>query len=102
MGLFTEVRWRQPLTTGIDIDTKLRISNNYLDSRTENRWNFDIDYLLLLNFKVNKYISANLRLEILYDDDTHIVRDDRPEGGPVMQLKEVIGIGFAWNFTNQK
>jgi len=104
MGIFTEVRWKQTLTKGIDIDTKLRISNNYLDKRQKgewsfntrsNRWNFDIDYLLLLNFKVNKYISANLRLEILYDDDTRI----DPEKGATMQLKEVIGIGFAWNFT---
>ena len=104
MGLFTEARWKQPLTKGIDIDTKLRISNNYLDKRTENQWNFDIDYLLLLNFKVNQYISANLRMEILYDDDTHITREEKGENktGPIMQLKEVIGIGFAWNFTNQK
>jgi hypothetical protein len=103
MGIFTEARWKQPLTKNIDIDTKLRISNNYLDNRIENRWNFDIDYLLLLNFKVTKYISANLRLEILYDDDTHIVQKDRPDkAGPVMQLKEVIGIGFAWNFTNRE
>ncbi|MCL2510877.1 MAG: DUF3078 domain-containing protein [Bacteroidales bacterium] len=101
MGIFTEIRWKQPLVTGIDIDTKLRISNNYLDKRTDNHWNFDIDYLLLLNFKVNKYISANLRLEILYDDDTHITRKD-DKVGPVLQLKEIIGIGFAWNFTNQK
>jgi hypothetical protein len=101
MGLFTEFRWKQPLTTGIDIDTKLRISNNYLDDRTENRWNFDIDYLLLLNFKVNKYISANLRLEILYDDDTKIAEKNNPDHKrSVMQLKEVIGIGFAWNFAN--
>ena len=101
MGLFTEARWKQPLTKGIEIDTKLRISNNYLDKRTENRWNFDIDYLLMLNFKVNKYISANLRMEILYDDDTRIEREDGGKGA-VMQLKEVVGIGFAWNFTNQK
>ena len=101
MGFFTEARWKQTLTKGIDIDTKMRISNNYLDKRTKNRWNFDIDYLVMLNFKVNKYIAANLRMEILYDDDTRIAKDDGGER-PVMQLKEVIGIGFAWNFTNQK
>jgi len=101
MGFFTEARWKQPLTKGIEIDTKLRISNNYLDKRSENRWNFDIDYLLMLNFKVNQYISANLRVEVLYDDDTRIEREDGGKGA-VMQLKEVVGIGFAWNFTNQK
>jgi hypothetical protein len=100
MGFLSEIHWKQNLTTGIDIDTKLRISNNYLDTRISNRLNFDIDYLLLLNFKVNKYISANIRMEILYDDDTHIVRKDKD--GPVMQLKEIVGIGFAWNFDNHK
>lgn len=100
LGFFTEVRWTQPLTKGIDIDTKLRVTNNYIDPRKSNRWNFDVNYMLLLNFAITKYVSANVRLELVYDDDINIIRESRPQGGPILQLKEVVGIGFAWSITN--
>lgn len=99
LGIFTEIRWKQPLTKGIDIDTKLRITNNYIDPRKDNRWNFDVNYMALLNFAITKYLSANLRLELVYDDDVKIQRGDKI--GPILQVKEILGIGFAWNISNE-
>ncbi|MDR0363635.1 MAG: DUF3078 domain-containing protein [Bacteroidales bacterium] len=103
LGIFSEIRWAQPLTKGIDIDTKLRITNNYLDPRTKNRWNFDVNYMLLLNFAITKYLSANLRLELVYDDDVK-TKAPKVAGGdptPILQVKEILGIGFAWNISNE-
>ncbi len=55
---------------------------------SDNFGNVDITWDLALAMKVNKYISATISTSLLYDDD--IVSK--------VQFKEVIGVGFAYNF----
>lgn len=103
-GFLTEIRWKQPLNKDktIDVDSKLRISNNYLDKRINNRWNFDVYGQFNLNFAISKILSASLRLEWNYDDDIIITykKGNNPSyKSPALQLKEIIGIGLSYKLV---
>ena len=48
----------------------------------------DVDWEVLVNMKVNKYISTNLVTQLIYD------KDQVDE----VQFKEIIGIGLTYKF----
>ncbi|MBD8389830.1 DUF3078 domain-containing protein [Dysgonomonas sp. BGC7] len=60
--------------------------------------NVDINWDLLINMKINKYLSANINTTLKYDDDVKNVKKDGTTEGPKIQFKEMIGVGFAYNF----
>ena len=67
--------------------------SNYL----EDTKNVDVRWDVLLNMKVNKWFSANISTNMIYDNDTKIVQKDGSKG-PRLQFKEVLGVGFQVNF----
>lgn len=79
--------------------TKLDLFSNYL----HNPENIDVSWETILGFRVNKYIVATITVNVLYDDDIDVFVDKNRDGiidftGPRTQLKEVLGIGFAYKF----
>ncbi len=53
----------------------------------------------LIAMKVNKYLSATITVNVLYDDDVDIQVDQNNDGVldavcPRTQIKEVLGLGF--------
>ena len=68
----------------ISVENILNLYSNYLD----NPQNVDVDYQMNLVMKVNKFISANLSLQTIYDDNTI---------GKV-QVREVFGLGVTYGF----
>ena len=44
--------------------------------------------------KVNKWLSANISLHLIYDDDIKGTNENDEEIGPQIQFKEVFGIGL--------
>lgn len=51
----------------------------------------------LLFLKVNDFINASVGLDIVYDHNVEIVRDDGTVG-PSTQLRNTIAVGFGFNF----
>ena len=56
---------------------------------------------MLIAFKVNKFISASLSTQLIYDHDILIDIDSNGDGNfdikkPTTQFKEVFGIGLAY------
>lgn len=104
-GLLAEIRWKQSLNKAntIGVDSKLRLSNNYLDARKSNRWNFDIYGQFNLNFSIAKVITASIRLECAYDDDIMITYQKKGEShtSPIFQFKEIVGIGLAYKLEQK-
>ena len=47
-------------------------------------------YSGILNLKINKYISSNITLDLVYDHNQ--IRKT--------QLKQTLGLGFAYNISN--
>lgn len=99
LGGYLRLEYRKELMENITVLTKLDLFTNYLD----NPRNIDVGWETLLTLKVNKYISATLTAHLIYDDDIDIAVDTDDDGitdeiGPRTQFKEILGIGFSYNF----
>jgi len=68
----------------ISMENILNLYSNYLDHPE----NIDINHQLNIVMQVNKYISANLGIHTIYDDN--VLQD--------IQFKEVFGVGFNYKF----
>lgn len=64
-----------------------------------NPGNIDVFFTNALELKVNKWIAALLTVDMIYDDDVKVF-ENKETGvmGPRLQIKQVIGIGFAAKF----
>lgn len=51
----------------------------------------------LLNLKVNDYITTSISLDVIYDENVEITRDDGSVG-PATQIKEALNIGLGYQF----
>ncbi|MBR3681843.1 MAG: DUF3078 domain-containing protein [Tidjanibacter sp.] len=73
--------------------TRLNLFSNFLD----NPQNVDVDWTMRLDLKINKWLSANVNLHAIYDDDIKI---PQPDGtlGRRLQLQEVAGVGLLVKF----
>lgn len=63
----------------------------------------DVDWDIIVNMKINKYLSANLNVTMKYDNDVkRFDVDDQGnvigERGATIQIKEVLGVGLAYTF----
>jgi hypothetical protein len=92
-GGFVKVAYKTDLMENINLTTKADFFSNYL----HNPQNIDVNWEVLIAMKVNKYITANLSTQLLYDDDINIVDKDG-KVGPRTQFKEIFGVGFAYKF----
>lgn len=58
----------------------------------------DVDWEAWLTFKFNKYFSANINAQLIYDDD---IRFEMPDGkqSPKIQFRELLGLGVVYTFN---
>lgn len=70
--------------TNVSIENRLNLYSNYL----EDPQNVDIDYQMNIVMKINKYLSANIALQTIYDDNSI----------KAVQVKEVFGLGVNYGF----
>ena len=96
-GAYVKVQYQAKLMENITFQTVLELFSNYL----HNPGNIDVNWTTLTTFKVNKFFSATLSTQLIYDDDIHVVRNaGKNEGttGPDIQFKQVLGVGFNYKF----
>lgn len=94
VGAYLKLRAQRDLMENVKLITKADFFTAYDSSFG----NVDIDWDVLINFKINKYLSANINTTLKYDDDVKVIKDDGSQGGPKIQFKEVVGIGVAYSF----
>jgi hypothetical protein len=70
--------------TNVSIENRLNLYSNYI----EDPQNVDIDYQMNVVMKINKYLSANIALQTIYDDNSI----------KAVQVKEVFGLGINYGF----
>lgn len=73
--------------------SRLELFSNYLDKPK----NVDVRWDTQLTMKINKWFSASLNLNMIYDDDTKFEREDGTKVAR-LQFKEVLGVGFMVTF----
>ena len=72
------------LMTNVSIENRLNLYSNYLDQPQ----NVDVDYQMNVIMKINKYLSANVAFQAIYDDNSI----------KAVQTREVFGLGVNYGF----
>lgn len=85
LGAAVRGYYKTNLMKNISVENILALYSNYL----EDAQNVDIDYTMNLAMQVNKYISANLVFQAIYDDNAQ-------RNG--FQIRETFGLGFNYAF----
>lgn len=98
-GALLKAAYKKDILENVNLGTKLELFSNYLD----NPQNIDVNWEVLIAMKVNKFLTATLSTQLIYDDNTIINIDKNQDGiieesGPRTQFKEVLGIGLAYKF----
>ena len=100
LGAYLRAMYKKDVFTNVNFQTKLELFSNYLD----NPQNIAVNHEILIAMKVNKFITANIGTQMIYDDiipvtvikETSGVKEDKTV--PRLQFKEVFGIGLSYKF----
>ena len=84
LGMAIDGYYKFNLMKNVSMENILGLYSNYLDQPE----NIDVDYKMNMVMTINKYISANFGINLLYDDNA--LQD--------IQLKEIFGLGFNAKF----
>ena len=60
--------------------------------------NVDMNWDVLINMKINKYLNATLNTMLKYDNDVKTINDEGEKRAAKVQFKDILGIGVAYNF----
>lgn len=96
-GAYLKMQYQTKVMENITFQTILELFSNYM----HNPQNVDVNWSTLTTFKVNKFISATLATQLIYDDDIKVLRnagDQKGTVGPDVQFKQVLALGFTYKF----
>lgn len=96
-GILITGQYKKEIMKNITLENRISLYTDYFN----NFGNIDIDNFLTLDMKVNEYVSANIGIHIIYDDDIKAQKDNNgtlEEIGPRIQLKQLLGVGLVYNF----
>lgn len=97
LGAYASVKYKTPLAENIELQLNADFFMNYLQDDFYQL--IDVNAGMVLFMKVNKYITANLTLNMIYDDDIIFEAETANDvAGPRTQFKQVLGVGFSYNF----
>lgn len=103
-GGYVKITFKKDIFKNVNYATKLELFSNYLD-RPEN---IDVLWENILSLKVNKFLSASITTNMIYDHDIpvpvkrNINGVDVPGTGPRLQFKQVLAIGLSYKFGDKK
>lgn len=83
-GAAINAYYKLTLIENVTMENILNLYSNYLD----NPQNIDIDYQMNIVMKINKYMSANIALQTIYDENAI----------SKVQVREVFGLGVNFTF----
>jgi hypothetical protein len=84
LGAFASAEFNQNVMTNVTFKSRLDVFSNYKHTPQ----NVDLFWTNILAMKVNRFLSANIAVDLLYDDDA-IGR---------LQLRQLLGVGFSSKF----
>ena len=101
IGGYLKAEYKTTIKENIIYSTKLELFSNYVEKPE----NITVNWENAINFKINKFFSANFYLTMIYDDKINIKipqDDDSFKEGPRLQIKEIFGVGFIYNCSFNK
>jgi len=102
LGSYLTVQFKKNIMENVSLESKLQLFSNYANKPK----NIDVNLENALMMKINKYLSASLINQLIYDDDIDIPTYDEDGNvtkvGPKTQFKNIFGVGFAYQFGDKK
>ncbi|MBC7846757.1 MAG: DUF3078 domain-containing protein [Flavobacterium sp.] len=89
--------YKKEVWKNITMENRLSLYSDYAN----NFGNIDVEWKLQFDLVVNQYVSANIGAHAIYDDDvktTEVIDGEKVAKGPVLQLKQTLGIGMTYAF----
>lgn len=98
-GGYLRAQFKKDIMENINLQTRIDLFSNYSEEPTH----IDVNWEVLIAMKVNKYISATITTNLIYDHDIDIAVDENGDDiidafGPRVQFKEVLGVGLSVKF----
>jgi hypothetical protein len=72
-------------------------SNLNLFSAYQQPENIDLNSQTVVVLRVNKFLAANVTLQLVYDDDINVEREDGSTG-PALQVQNAVNVGLSYGF----
>ncbi|HVI46256.1 MAG TPA: DUF3078 domain-containing protein [Chitinophaga sp.] len=95
IGAYLSANYIKTVVKNVTYKGRLDLFSDY----RHNPQNIDVFFTNALEFKVNKWISALLTCDLIYDDDVKVFENKKTGvKGPRLQVKQVLGIGFTAKF----
>ena len=97
------LKFKKDIFKNVNLDSYLDLFSNYGNKPQ----NIDVVFNNLITFKINKFFTANIISQILYDDEIITIRDWNKDGlytnkndiyGPRLQLLTTLAVGFGYKF----
>lgn len=96
-AIYTKNDFKSEFLKNVTFTSKVDLFSNYI----KNPQNIVVNWETLIAFKVNKFLSANINTQLIYDDKIKVpvLRNGESTSiGSLVQFKEILGVGFSYNF----
>ncbi len=88
VGAYLNMKFKKDIMENVNFTSRLELFNNYTDEDKDNAKKVDVNWENTLLMKINKYITANIFAQVIYD--ANVIEKT--------QFKETIGVGFGYKF----
>ena len=98
-GAFVSLAFKKEIIKNVTLGT---LYTMFADYKNLSVW--DVNWDLVLDFKINSFLAANITTNLIYDQDIKIPVDRTGDGvndgfGPRVQFRQALGIGLTANFA---
>ena len=111
-GASLRATFKKDIVKNITLWTQLDLFNNFTDKDKGNRKNIDVDWQVRLDMKINKYLSANVYTQLIYDHNTKIdVNSNKKDAAGIalpgdlrqsrVQFREALGVSISYKFSSK-
>jgi hypothetical protein len=97
-GAYLKGRLQKKIMENVELIT----TADFFTAYNKSFGNIDVNWDVLLNMRINRFLSATINTTLKYDDDVKTIRVENDgtqvKRGAKVQFKEMLGIGLAYNF----
>ncbi|MCY1635031.1 DUF3078 domain-containing protein [Marinifilum sp. D737] len=93
-GAYSKLSLNKDIMENVNLKSTLDLFTGYSDSFG----NIDVTWEVLLNMKINSFLTATVNTSLVYDDDIDYYDVEGNNRGPRIQFKEIVGVGLAYKF----
>jgi hypothetical protein len=95
IGSYVKFIFRKEVISNVELNSKLELFSEYFNQPQY----IDVNWEVVLKMKINKFMSAMLNTNLIYDNDTKVIVKDSKgviiSSDAKVQFKETFGLGFT-------